>query len=346
MKQTATNSAALQGAGPDKNGSLSANIAKFRELGLLLFIVILSVGVQLRNPSFLTWENISDIATNTAILSILAVGMMLVIITRGIDLSIGATLALSGMVSALTVSQYPDLHPLLAVGVGVGVGLVCGVVIGFLVSWINILPIIATLGMMNVFRGLTFETSGGKWVSAHQMPESFKAIATGSVFGINNLILIAIAIYIVAYYFVSHTRTGRRVYAIGSNPESADISGIRTGRILWLVYSIMGGLSGLAGVLWVSKFASAQGDTASGYELSVIAACVLGGVSIAGGVGKLSGVILGAVLLGILNNALPMINVSPFWQNFIQGSIILIAVLVNALVKRGIDRNNLMRRKI
>ncbi|OXS60407.1 branched-chain amino acid ABC transporter permease [Cohnella sp. CIP 111063] len=346
MKQAATNSAALQGAGHDKSGSLSANIAKFRELGLLLFIVILSVGVQLRNPSFLTWENISDIATNTAILSILAVGMMLVIITRGIDLSIGATLALSGMVSALTVSQYPDLHPLLAVGVGVGVGLVCGVVIGFLVSWINILPIIATLGMMNVFRGLTFETSGGKWVSAHQMPESFKAIATGSVFGINNLILIAIAIYIVAYYFVSHTRTGRRVYAIGSNPESAEISGIRTGRILWLVYSIMGGLSGLAGVLWVSKFASAQGDTASGYELSVIAACVLGGVSIAGGVGKLSGVILGAVLLGILNNALPMINVSPFWQNFIQGSIILIAVLVNALVKRGIDRNNLMRRKI
>ncbi|MFC4599887.1 ABC transporter permease [Cohnella hongkongensis] len=349
MKPTATNpAAAIQGAQgrPDKAGSLSAGIAKFRELGLLLFIVLLSIGVQLRNPSFLTWENIGDIATNTAILGILSVGMMLVILTRGIDLSIGATLALAGMVSALTVSHYPGLHPLLAIGVGIGVGLACGIVIGFLVSWVNILPIIATLGMMNVFRGLTFETSGGKWVSAHQMPESFKAIATGSVLGINHLILIAVAVYIAAYYFVGHTRTGRRVYAIGSNPTSAEISGIRTGRILWLVYSIMGGLSGLAGVLWVSKFASAQGDTAAGYELSVIAACVLGGVSIAGGVGKLSGVILGAVLLGILNNALPMINVSPFWQNFIQGSIILIAVLVNALVKRGIDRNNLMRRKI
>lgn len=349
MKQTVTESAALQGAraGHDKQAkSVSSYIAKFRELGLLAFIVLLAVGVQIRNPSFLTWENINDIATNTAILSILAVGMMLVIITRGIDLSIGATLALSGMVSALTVSQYPDLHPLLAIAIGVGVGIACGIVIGFLVSWINILPIIATLGMMNVFRGLTFETSGGKWVSAHQMPESFKSIATGSVFGINNLIMIAIVIYIIAYYFVSHTRTGRRVYAVGSNPESAKISGIRTGRILWLVYSIMGGLSGLAGVLWVSKFASAQGDTASGYEMSVIAACVLGGVSIAGGVGKISGIILGSILLGILNNALPMINVSPFWQNFIQGSIILIAVLVNALVKRGIDRNNLMRRKI
>ncbi|QMV42721.1 ABC transporter permease [Cohnella cholangitidis] len=349
MKQTATESAGLQGtqAGQvTQQRSISAMIAKFRELGLLAFILLLSVGVQLRNPSFLTWENISDIATNTAILSILAVGMMLVIITRGIDLSIGATLALSGMTAALTVSHYPELHPLLAVALGVGIGLACGMVLGFLVSWVNILPIIATLGMMNVFRGLTFETSGGKWVSAHQMPASFKAIATGSVFGINNLILIAILIYIVAYYFVSHTRTGRRIYAVGSNPDSAEISGIRTGRILWLVYTIMGGLSGLAGVLWVSKFASAQGDTASGYELSVIAACVLGGVSIAGGVGKISGIVLGSILLGILNNALPMINVSPFWQMFIQGTIILIAVLVNALVKRGIDRNHLMRRKI
>lgn len=326
--------------------SASANIAKFRELGLLAFIVLLSAGVQLRNPSFLTWENINDIATNTAILSILAVGMMLVIVTRGIDLSIGATLALSGMIAALTVKQYPGANPALALLIGVGIGLACGAVLGFLVSKVRILPIIATLGMMNVFRGLTFEASGGKWVSAHQMPDSFKAIATGKLLGVNHLILIAVVIYLVAYFFVNHTRTGRQVYAVGSNPESAAISGIRTGRILGLVYTVMGGLSGLAGVLWVSKFASAQGDTASGYELSVIAACVLGGVSIAGGSGKISGIVLGSVLLGILNNALPMIDVSPFWQNWIQGMIILVAVLVNALVKRGIDRNHLMRRRI
>lgn len=344
---TTTESASLGAAGnAEPKPSIGAAIGKFRELGLLAFIVLLSIGVQLRNPSFLTWENISDIATNTAILAILAVGMMLVIITRGIDLSIGATLALSGMISAQLVSHYPGTNPLVAVLAGVGIGVVCGAIIGFLVSWANILPIIATLGMMNAFRGLTFETSGGKWVSAHQMPASFKSIATGDVLGINNLILIAIAIYLIAYYFVGHTRTGRRIYAVGSNPESATISGIRTGRVLWLVYTIMGGLSGLAGVLWVSKFASAQGDTASGYELSVIAACVLGGVSIAGGVGKISGIVLGAVLLGILNNALPMIDVSPFWQMFIQGAIILIAVLVNAFVKRGIDRSNLMRRRL
>jgi rhamnose transport system permease protein len=349
MSQKVSEAAVLQktpAGNRSSQKSISANIAKFRELGLLVFILLLSAGVQLRNPSFLTWENINDMVTNTAILSILAVGMMLVIITRGIDLSIGATLALSGMISAFTVSQYPDLHPILAIAIGVGIGLLCGMILGVLVAWLNILPIIATLGMMNVFRGLTFETSGGKWVSAHQMPASFKDIATGSLLGINNLIMIAIVIYVIAYYFVSQTRTGRRIYAVGSNPESAQISGIHTGRILWLVYTIMGGLSGLAGVLWVSKFASAQGDTASGYELSVIAACVLGGVSIAGGVGKISGIILGSILLGILNNALPLINVSAFWQMFIQGSIILIAVLINAVVKRGIDRNHLMRRRI
>lgn len=325
---------------------ISASIARFRELGLLGFIIVLSGLIQLRNPSFLTLENINDLITNTAILSILTVGMMLVIVTRGIDLSIGATLALAGMITALVVSANPNLHPLLAILLGTLVGVGCGTILGFLISKGGILPIIATLGMMNVFRGLTFMVSGGKWVSANQMPSSFKAIATSSILGINTLIFIAIMIYFVFYYFINHTRTGRQIYAVGSNPESAKISGINNEKILWLVYSIMGALAGLAGVLWVSKFASAQGDTAMGYELSVIAACVLGGVSIAGGSGKISGIILGSILLGILNNALPLINVSPFWQMSIQGSIILFAVIINALVKRGVDRNHLMRRKI
>lgn len=322
------------------------DISRFRELGLLAFIILLSVLVQMRNPSFLTLENINDLVKNTAILSILTVGMMIVIITRGIDLSIGATLALSGMISAMTVSANPQLHPLLAILLGTLIGMLCGIVNGFLISKTSILPIIATLGMMNVYRGLTFMVSKGKWVSAHQMPVSFKGIATGSILGINILIFIALIIYVVFYYFINHTRTGRQIYAVGSNPDSAKISGINIDRILWMVYTIMGSAAGLAGVLWVSKFASAQGDTAMGYEMNVIAACVLGGVSIAGGSGKVSGIVLGALLLGILNNALPLINVSPFWQQGIQGFIILIAVIINVLVKRSVDKNNLVRRKI
>jgi rhamnose transport system permease protein len=331
-------------------------ITGFRELGLLAFIVVLSVLVQIRNHSFLTIENIDDLLTNTAILGILSVGMMMVIITRGIDLSIGATLALSGMVSALTVSalpqaapwimRYPWVLPLLAIVLGTLVGTACGAVNGFLTSKAGVVPIIATLGMMNILRGTTFITSGGKWVSANQMPGSFKGIATSSFLGINTLILISIFIFIVGYYFVNHTRAGRQIYAVGSNPESAKISGININKVLMMVYTIMGALAGLAGVLWVSKFASAQGDTATGYELNVIAACVLGGVSIAGGSGKISGLLLGALLFGILNNALPLINVSPFWQQAIQGLVILVAIIVNVLVKRRTDRKNLMRRKI
>lgn len=329
-----------------KEESFIVKIAKFRELGLVGFILLLILFVQLRNPSFLTLENIDDLLTNTAILSILSLGMMLVIVTRGIDLSIGATLALAGMITALTTKNHPDLHPLLLILMGMVIGMFCGAIIGGLVAKMKILPIIATLGMMNVFRGTTFTVSGGKWVSADQMPAHFKAIATGDLFGINHLILIAIIIYVIFFYFVNYTRTGRQIYAVGSNPDSARVSGIQIDRILILVYIIMGGLAGLAGVLWVSKFASAQGDTASGYELTVIAACVLGGVNIAGGVGKISGVLLGSILIGILNNALPLLNVSPFWQMAIQASIILFAVIANALVKRGVARNNLMRRRI
>jgi rhamnose transport system permease protein len=322
------------------------NFGKSREIGMLGFIIIISVFVQMRNPRFLTLENINDLVRNAAILSILAVGMMMVMITKGIDLSIGATLALSGMIASLTVSANPNLSPIVAIAIGIGVGIACGAAVGGLVSKGGIYPIIATLGMMSVYRGLTFLSSNGKWVSAQQMPASFKAIATSSILGINTLIFIAIIIYIISYYFINHTRTGRKIYAIGSNPESARVSGINNNRILFMVYTIMGALAGLAGVLWVSKFASAQGDTASGYELTVIAACVLGGVSSAGGSGTISGVLIGSLLIGILNNALPLINVSPFWQQAIQGAIILIAVIVNTIVKRRVDKTNLSRRKI
>ncbi len=319
---------------------------KFRELGLLVFIILISLLIQLRNPNYLTLENLNDLVRNAAIMAILSVGMMLVIITRGIDLSVGAEVALSGMISALTVAAHPRMHPVFALILGTIVGIACGFIIGFLVAKIEIVPIIASLGMMNVYRGLTYIISGGKWVSANQMSTGFKNIATSSVLGINTLIFIAIIVYIIFYYFINHTRTGRQIYAVGSNPESAKISGINNIKILWMVYTIMGALAGLCGVLWVSKFASAQGDTALGYEMNLIAACVVGGVSMAGGSGKLSGVILGSLLLGIVNNALPLINISPFWQNAIQGSIILFAVIVNVFVKRRMDKKTLMRRNI
>ena len=318
----------------------------FRELGLLVFIVILCAIFQLRNHNFLTFSNIRDLLANTAILSILSVGMMMVLLTAGIDLSIGATVALSGMVSALTVFAHPSISPLLSLLEGMAVGAVCGALIGVLIARFNVLPIIATLGFMNIIRGVTYLVSKGAWVSSYQMSDGFKKLATGTILGVSNLIVIAVVIYLAFFYFINHMKTGRQIYAVGSNPAAADISGIPRRRIIFLVYVIMGVLAGLGGVLWVAKFASAQGDTAVGYELSVIAAVVLGGVSISGGSGKVSGLILGTILLGILNNALPLINVSPFWQQAIQGVVILAAVLTNVMVKRNNQRFALRKRAI
>ncbi len=324
----------------------SWNINSFRQLGLLGFIIIICIIIQARNSEFLSVKNIFDLLCDDSILGVLAVGMMSVILTGGIDLSIGSTIALSGMITAISVARIPSLNPLVAVLIGCAVGFAAGVVNGFLIAKCNIPPFIATLGTMDIFRGLTYAISGGKWISAYQMPDSFKSIGTAKVCGISVLIIIAAVILAIAYYFFNYTRTGRKIYAVGSNRESARITGIDTVKIVWLVYIIMGVLAGLAGVLWVSKYASAQGDTASGEEMFAIAACVLGGICITGGSGKISGLILGTLFIGILNNALPMIHVSTFWQNFIEGMIILFAVLMGIYVKRQNEKAALKRRKI
>lgn len=328
-----------------KNKLTVERVQKIREFSLLAFIIVFAIFVQFRNPRFLSLGNLSNMATNTAILSIMAVGMMMVIITRGIDLSVGANLALSGMLASMLVRAYPNINPLIVILFGIIIGMLCGFIIGLLVAKSSILPIIATLGMMNVYRGINFLVSGGSWVSAHQMSDSFKSISTGKILGVNHLIILAIFTYVIFNYFINHTRTGRKIYAVGSSPKSAAVSGINIDKIQTMVYTIMGSLSGLAGVLWASKFASAQPNTAAGYELNVIAACVIGGVSIAGGQGKVSGLLSGVVLYGMLENALPMLNVSPFWQNAIQGAVILLAVIVSALIKRKTGSKNLIRQE-
>lgn len=318
-----------------------------REISLIIVMVVISIFVQLRSGGkFFTTENISDLFTETAILAILAVGMMVVIITAGIDLSIGAIMALAGMIGTTVLKENKSISSMIILLIAVGVGIVCGVINGALVSKLRILPIIATLGTMNVFRGLTYLVSKGSWVLQNDMPSSFLGIATGKALGINNLVVMALIIYAVGYLFLNYLRTGRKIYAIGNSEESAKVSGIKTERILWLVYVIMGAIAGFAGLLYVCKFGAAQGETAVGYEMNVIAACVLGGVSITGGTGKVQGVLLGAILLGLLNNAMPLIKISAFWQEAIRGLIIILSVMSNALIQRNVEMKALRRRNI
>ncbi len=322
-----------------------------REFGLIAIIVIMSAILDIQTGGkFFTFSNINNMLSETSVLAILALGMMTVIITGGIDLSIGASMALSAMVSTSLMKHSMAsggifTNPYVAIVIAIAVGTVCGFIIGLLISRLRIFPIIATLGMMYVYRGLTYIISGGSWVLQQNMSRSFLNIATGNILGINNLIWITAVLYVIFFVFMNYSKTGRQIYAVGNDEESARVSGINTKKTLTLVYSIMGAIAGLAGILYVCKYAAAQGETATGYEMNVIAACVLGGVSISGGTGKVQGVLLGALLFGVLQNALPLISNSQFIQDFIRGLIILISVLFNIVLSRRVEKRAIARKE-
>lgn len=322
-----------------------------REMGLILIIVVIALVMQVQTGGkFLTADNLNTLLSESAVMAILAVGMMMVIITGGIDLSIGATMALSAMVSTTLMKRTIDTagiftNPFVVILISIAVGAVCGFIIGMLVSRVKILPIIASLGMMYVYRGLTYQVSSGSWVLQQHMSKSFLAVATNKFLGVSLLVWITIALYVLAYIFMNYTKFGREIYAVGNDMESARVSGINVKRVVLVVYCIMGAIAGLAGILYVCKYAAAQGETATGYEMNVIAACVLGGVSIAGGSGKVQGVFLGALMFGVLQNALPLIPNSSFFQNLIRGLVILISVLLNIFLQRRVERKAILRRE-
>ncbi len=317
-----------------------------REMSLVIVLIVMCAFIQIRNTTFLNIANVNDLLVNASILSILALGMMCVLLIAGIDISIGSTLALSGMVTGLVMRDHPGVPTIVLFGIAILVGLVGGLIIGVVVAKGNVIPIIATLGFMNIYRGATYLVANNQWIAAYQVPEGFKAFTLGKIGPFNNMIIVAAICYILFGYCMKFTKIGRKIYAVGSNAEAAKISGINIDRIKLLVYSLMGALCGLCGGLWVSKYASAQGDAAKGIEMDVIAACVIGGVSLNGGKGTVLGVLLGSITIGILNNALPLINVSSFWQDAIKGLIIIAAIILNVVTQRTMDRNNLKRREM
>jgi rhamnose transport system permease protein len=227
---------------------------------------------------------------------------------------------------------------LLVVVLGMALGAVLGMFNSIIIAYGNVPPIIATLGTLSVYRGLVFYYSQGTWINSFELPKAFKLLSKGTPLGLPNMVIIAILVAVVVYYFLKHTRTGRDIFAVGSNPDAAQFAGIRKQRIIFLVYVISGLLSGLAAVLWASRFESAQTNTALGFELQTVAAAVVGGVSISGGVGTVPGVLLGALLLGIIQNALTLIRISPFWQLAAQGLLILIAVISDKWILTRFER--------
>jgi rhamnose transport system permease protein len=313
-------------------------IARFREAGLSLFILILVAAVTLRSPGFLTADNFVDILLNISILAIVALGQTMVILTHGIDLSVSSTIGLVAMMVGFVLKQDPGASIPLMVLLGMALGAVLGSFNGLIISYGKVPPIIATLGTLSIYRGLVFYYSQGTWVNSFELPRDFKLLSKATPLVLPNMVIIAIVVAVIVYYFLNHTRTGREIFAVGSNPDAAQFAGIRKDRIIFLVYMLSGLAAGLAAVLWASRFESAQTNTALGFELQTVAAAVVGGVSISGGVGTVPGVLLGALLLGIIQNALTIIRISPFWQLAAQGLLILIAVVTDRWIVSRVER--------
>ncbi len=301
----------------------------FGALTLLLFIAVTSAF-----PAFASPRSLAGLLDDTAILVMLALAQMLVILVRGIDLSIAANLALCGMLAAqfdrafAGVSAGAGVLPVLVLTLLAGATL--GAFNGLLVWKLRLPPIVVTLGTMSVYRGLIFVLSGGAWVNENEMSRGFLAFPRIEFLGLTTLTWSAVAVAALFILALRHSRLARDLYAAGGNPDAASYSGIDAARMQFIAYTICGAIAGICGYLWVARFAVAYTDIALGFELSVIAACLIGGVSIAGGIGSAVGVVLGCLFIGIIRSSLPLVGISAFWQMFINGAVILLAVLLSA----------------
>lgn len=305
-------------------------LLKMRETQLALCIVALIALVGARAPVFVTSASLANLLTDSTLLIMLALAQMLVIVTRGVDLSMASSLALAGMMSALLGARFPGLPLPLVVLAALAIGLLLGLINGYLIGYLDLPPIVVTLGTMSVYRGMVFVLSGGAWVSSHQMPADFVAFPLARLLGVTHLVWIAALAVLAAWYVARHSRFGRDLYAIGNAPSSARYVGIPIARRLLWTYGVSGAMAGLCGYLWVARYAVAYTEIAYGFEFTVIAACVIGGISIAGGCGSVAGAVLGGLFLAVIGNALPVVKVSPFWQSALTGIVILAAVLINA----------------
>lgn len=304
------------------NNKFKENLDKYKSLiGLALLCVI----ITFVSPAFMTLSNITNVFTQVSTNAIIAVGMTFVILTGGIDLSVGSTVAISGAFAASIIKSTNNVF--LAIIVAGIVGIVIGLINGLLISKGKLQAFIATLATMTIFRGVTLVFTNGTPIS--KLSESFVNIGNGKLGFIPIPVVITVIVFIIAVYVLTETRFGRYLYALGGNEDSARLSGINTNKIKTLVYVISGFASSIAGVIIASRIGSASPNAGTGFELDAIAAVVIGGTSLAGGEGRITGTLIGALIIGVLNNGLNLMNISPFYQSIVKGLVILIAVLLD-----------------
>ena len=302
-------------------------INALRQYGIFLAFLLICCFLSYASSQFFTVSNWTIIISQVSINALLAFGVTFVIITGGIDLSVGSIVAVTGVVAALLASQ-PDMPVIVPILGGLLAGLVFGILNGLIVTKSKIAPFIVTLGIMTIGRGLALILSKGRPIS--NLTESFNFIGAGDIFGIPFPIIVLVIVFIISYLLLKNTVFGRYVYAIGGNEQAAWASGINVNKIKLSVYALCGTLAGLAGILLTSRITTGQPNAGAGFELDAIAAAIIGGTSTSGGTGTIAGTLLGALLIGVINNGLDLMNVSSYYQQVIMGAIIIGAVLLDS----------------
>lgn len=326
-----------------KVNSKISYIFKKREFGIFLFILILLAIFGSIEPRFFRSENLSAILSSVGILLVVGAGQTLVIVTRNIDLSVGSTLGMAAMVMGMVARSRPDFPIIGLILIAMVVGGICGLINGFLVSFGMIPSIIATLGTLAIFRGAVFLVSDNVQIDPEDVPKGIISLATTSPIGIPWLLIFAFLAIVLVWFVSSQTLLGKRIYAVGSNPEGAISRGLSFNKITIMVFVFIGVLAGLGGVLYTARYATINpADVGRGLEFDVISAVVIGGTNIFGGSGTALGTALGCILIGILSNGLTVVGVSPFWKACATGFLILLAVAIDNLVRRRQEENFLL----
>lgn len=336
--------ATINGSLRRQSGTKSAavQLSRFRELGIVVFLALVILGALAVEPRFLRPINIRSILLWVPLLTVIAMGEMMVIITRGIDVSVGSILGFAGIVVGMIFREDPHFNIYLGTLLGILLGAMLGAINGALIAWVRVPPIITTLGTLSAFRGLVFIVSGGRQVDPNDVPTALIRWSQRGPFGIQLVpwaVIIAAVVAILAFLFMHFSKAGRNIYAIGGNPEAAKLRGIPVEITTFLVYVITGAMAGLAGILYASRFGFVNpGETGVGFELTVIAAVVIGGTNVFGGSGTVLGVTLGCLLLGTINVALAVLGIAATWQLAVYGFVILLAVTVDAIIQRELRR--------
>ncbi len=309
-----------------KSKKLNINIFEY---GIVLFLVFLIGLFSMTTQYFFTFENITNVLRQISIVGISTVAMTMVIITGGIDLSVGSMLALSSILLAKMLTSGVSMY--IAIPITLGVGIIMGLINGFLINEIKISPLISTLGTMTIYRGITYIITGG--LPVYGFPKEFSFIGQGYIGKIPVPIFILIGVYILGFIILYLTKFGTYVYGTGGSEKASILSGVKVNLVKYKVYAISGFLSALAGVVSLSRINSGVPNAGTGFELDVVTAVVLGGVSVNGGSGKLSGVIIGCLIIGILSNGMILLNIGEYYQMVVKGVVLLVAVGIDNFSK-------------